>query len=112
MSDKSPAELEDEAYAALLDAALGREKCDYRTERWLVYMQISTLVGGVCADVCSIYGTRRPSGMFDHHAAELRKVLGWYADVLIEHAHSWAGRPLPNPREPVASARWHPCEEP
>lgn len=87
------------------------EKCDYTVERRLVYLQISALVGVVCADVCSLYGVGHgPSGDFDHYAAELRKVLGWYAETLIKHAPSWAARPLRNPRERAAPSRWCPCE--
>jgi len=36
-------------------------------------------------------------------------VLGWYADELVEHSASWAGRPLSNPRERASKDR-HPCE--
>lgn len=103
--------LEDEAYTALLDAALGREKCTYDVERRLVYLQISALVGVVCADVCSLYGVGHgPSGAFDHYAAELRKVLGWYAELLINRAPAWSGSPLRNPRD-RSRIRWVQCGE-
>jgi len=86
-------------------------RCSYHRERRVVYMQISAVVGVVCADVCSLYGTSLPSGAFDHDWAELRKVVGWYAEELMINAVQWRGFPLPNPREARAATRPIPCEQ-
>ena len=85
------------------------ERCDYRLERWLVYLEIGKVVGTVCADVCSLYGTSRPAGDFAHYWAELRKVVGWYGETLATHGASWAGQSLPNPREGAKERRWFVC---
>jgi len=92
---------------------MNTEKCDYALERQLVYRQIGLLAFMIGADVCSLYGVGHgPCGGIDHYINEVRKVLSWDAETLIEHAHSWAGRPLElPPSNPRQHTRLQPCKD-
>lgn len=77
-------------------------RCDYFQARFLVRHEIAKVVGCVWMDVSFIYGLQPgPSGAFAHYWGELRKLLGWYGDELLEHAREWSGRPLPLPSTDV-----------